>query len=74
MKLWSKKKWTFIKNILKTKNCSITIPTIFLEMFFEDAFSMQATRIVKNIMKSLNCSEKRAHEIAFCDVKGKNRK
>lgn len=41
---------------------------------FEDAFSMQATRIVNNIMQSLKCTEKRAREIAFCDVIGENRK
>lgn len=41
---------------------------------FEDAFSMQAERIVNNIMQKLKCSEKRAREIAFCDVRGENRK
>lgn len=39
------------------------------ENTFNDALSMQGERIINNIMKSLNCSEKRAHEIAFCDVR-----
>lgn len=73
MKLWSKK-MDYYKKYLENEELQYHNSNDIFRNVFEDAFSMQATRIVKNIMKSLNCSEKRAHEIAFCDVRGKNRK
>ena len=34
---------------------------------FNDALRIQAKRIVKNIMESLQCDRERAMKIAFCD-------
>ena len=64
----------YYKKYLENKELQYHNSNDIFKNVFEDAFSMQAKRIVNNIMQSLKCSEKRAREIAFCDVIGENRK
>ena len=65
-------KTDYYKKYLENEELQYHNSSDIFRNIFEDALSMQAERIVNNIMQSLKCSKKRAHEIAFCDVIGEN--